>query len=72
MQRSLAEHIAFLEQKTQSLKTGIQEPGIAPAEKDWMTMEIGIAEQALTNFQRALALEKKLAGPAPDFESGRA
>lgn len=72
MHRTLSEHIAFLEQKVESLRKGIQDPATAPDEKDWMKLQIGIAEHALTNFQRALALETKLADPGRHINSSEA
>jgi hypothetical protein len=51
MQRTLHEHIAYIEQKIESLKKELQEPGKSPSQQNETEIDLGIAERALVHFQ---------------------
>lgn len=60
MQRTLSEHITYLEQRIESLKREVDEPGKSPNEIDQISIDIGIAERSLVHFKKAYELELKL------------
>ncbi|HLY42469.1 MAG TPA: hypothetical protein VKR52_14740 [Terracidiphilus sp.] len=60
MQRTLAEHIAYLEQRIAALKNELENPSRTPMEKVELKIDLGIAERSLAHFQKAFALERKL------------
>jgi hypothetical protein len=60
MQRTLREHIDYLEQKIEALKREMDEPGKSPHDIDEVSIDIGIAERSLTHFRKAYELELKL------------
>lgn len=62
MQRSLREHITFLEEKIASLKTQQGDRDRTPGERNQSAVDLGIAERALVHFQKAYELEQKLSG----------
>ena len=51
MERTLSEHIAFLEQKIAVLKTQLVEPGKAPSQQNETEIDLGVAERALVHFR---------------------
>jgi hypothetical protein len=69
MQRTLSEHISYLEQKIEAIRKGLQEPGRSLAEKSEMKIDLGIAERSLVHFQKAFALEKKLSDSVRGFKT---
>jgi len=60
MQRTLSEHIAYLEQKIATLKKQLEEPGRAASEQNETEIDLGIAERALAHFRRAFDFEQRL------------
>ena len=60
MQRTLREHISFLEEKIAALKKELENTAIPPIEKTEIEIDLGIAERALAHFQKAFALELRL------------
>ena len=68
MQRTLSEHIAFLEQKIQTLKQQLHDPLTAAIERAEIKIDLGIAERSLVYFQKAFALEKKLSDSVRRFK----
>lgn len=59
MQRTLREHIDYLERKIETLKRRSTELDRTEAEKREMD-DLGIAERALVHFQKAFELEQRL------------
>ena len=59
MQRTLSEHISYLEQKIEALKKQLTETG-TPSEQNEIEIDLGIAERALVHFQRAFDFEQRL------------
>jgi hypothetical protein len=62
MQRTLREHIDYLEQKIEALKREIDEPGKSAHDVEQVSIDLGIAERSLAHFQKAYELELKLSG----------
>jgi hypothetical protein len=60
MQRSLREHIAYLEQKSEALKVVINDPDSTEEEKVDARIDLDISERALAHFRRAFDLEQRL------------
>jgi hypothetical protein len=60
MQRTLQEHIAYLEQKIEALKRQLGELDRGEAEQSGLRIDLGIAEHALVHFQKAYELELRL------------
>lgn len=68
MQRTLSEHIAFLEQKIQTLTQQLHDPLTSAIERAELKIDLGIAERSLVHFQKAYALEKKLSDSVRSFK----
>jgi len=64
MQRTLSEHIAYLEQKIESLQIEMDEPGKSSHGMEQISVDIGIAERSLIHFRKAYELELKLSQAA--------
>jgi hypothetical protein len=64
MQRTLSEHITYLEKKIAALKAELEKPGQTQLQKTEIKVDLGIAERALVNFRRAFALEQKVSDSA--------
>jgi hypothetical protein len=60
MQRTLSEHIAYLEQKIDALKKQLQESETTPSQQSEIRIDLGIAERSLVHFQKAFDFETKL------------
>ena len=60
MQRTLSEHIAYLEQKIETLKQQLDDPRKTASEQNEVEIDLGIAERALAHFQRAFDFEQRL------------
>ena len=69
MQRTLSEHLLIWE-RIEMLKKGLQDPERTISEKQEMKIDLGIAERALANFQKAFALEKRLSDSVRRFKGG--
>ena len=67
MQRTLREHINFLEEKIALLKKELENPARAPIERTEIEIDLGIAERALVHFQKAFVLELKLSETVRKF-----
>ena len=68
MQRSLSEHITYLEQKIAMLKKQLEEPERAASEQNEIEIDLGIAERALAHFRRAFDFEQRLRKSLPDSQ----
>ena len=60
MQRTLSEHINYLEQEIESLKIELQEPGKSPSTRKEVRIDLGIAERALVHFRKAFEFEQRV------------
>jgi hypothetical protein len=60
MQRTLREHIDYLEQKIGALTTELEQSGQSSHHLSQIGIDIGIAERSLTHFRKAYELEQKL------------
>ena len=60
MQRTLSEHITYLEQKIAMFKKQLEEPGKTASEQNEIEIDLGIAERALAHFRRAFDFEERL------------
>ncbi|HEY1647500.1 MAG TPA: hypothetical protein VGF96_05945 [Terracidiphilus sp.] len=60
MQRTLSEHITFLEQRIESLKNQLQETDKWSSQQSEIKIDLSIAERALVHFRRAFEFEQKL------------
>lgn len=60
MQRTLSEHITYLEQKIDAFKKQLEEPGKTASQQNEIEIDLGIAERALAHFQRAFDFEQRL------------
>lgn len=60
MQRTLREHIDYLEQKIEALKKELEQPGKSLSAVNEIGIDIGIAERSLVHFRKAFELELKL------------
>ncbi|HLY39754.1 MAG TPA: hypothetical protein VKR52_01025 [Terracidiphilus sp.] len=69
MQRTLAEHIAYLEQRIAALKNELENPARNSMEKAELKIDLGIAERSLVHFQKAFALERKLSETIRKFSA---
>jgi len=61
VERSLREHITYLEQKIANLKAQASDPDRTADERYQSSIDIGIAERALVHFRRAYELEQEVA-----------
>ncbi len=68
MQRTLAEHIAYLEERITALKHELENPARTSMEKAELRIDLGIAERSLVHFQKAFALERKLSETIRKFD----
>jgi hypothetical protein len=60
MQRTLSEHIAYLEQKIEWLKKELGDSGKTLSQQNEIEIDLGIAERALVHFQKAFDFEQRL------------
>ena len=60
MERSLREHIAYLEERISSLQQELLQPGRTPYEQASIKIDLGIATRSLVHFQKAFELEQKV------------
>jgi hypothetical protein len=69
MQRTLSEHLTYLERRIEALKKQLEEPGKSPAEQNEIKIDLGIAERSLVHFRKAYALEQKLTRTVSSFKA---
>jgi hypothetical protein len=67
MQRTLSEHIAYLEEKIAALKNQLHDPEKSAFARAEMEIDLGIAERSLVHFQKAYVLEQKLSDSVRSF-----
>jgi hypothetical protein len=67
MQRTLREHINYLEEKIKTLQKELTNPDRSLVEKAELKVDLGIAERSLAHFQKAFALEQKLSDTVRKF-----
>jgi hypothetical protein len=65
MQRTLREHITYLEQKIEALKEELRDLRKPTAEQNEVAVDLGMAERALVHFRKAFYLELKLKERSP-------
>ncbi|MGC2637218.1 MAG: hypothetical protein WA294_08555 [Acidobacteriaceae bacterium] len=71
MQRTLHEHIVYLEQKIESLKKELEEPGKSPSQQNEIEIDLGIAERALAHFRKAFDFEQRLSHTVSTFKANQ-
>lgn len=54
MQRTLSEHIAFLEQKIEALKKELDSPDASPMGKTEIKIGLDVAERSLVHFSESM------------------
>jgi hypothetical protein len=64
MDRTLREHIAFLEHRLEQLNTEIMETRHTLEERNLIESEIRAATLALSYYRKALELEKSIGNPS--------
>lgn len=69
MQRTLREHIDYLEQKIEALKKLLDDPNNTFHELDQIGIDIGIAERSLLHFRKAYELEMRVSQAVTNFKS---
>lgn len=62
MEKSLRNHIVYLENCVRGLNKRAAEPNCTPEERNRFQAEILIAEQALASYRTAYELEQEIAG----------
>lgn len=60
MQRTLREHIDYLEQKIETLKGHLAEPDRSFHDLEEIGIDLGIAERSLMHFRKAYELEMRV------------
>jgi hypothetical protein len=60
MQRTLREHIDYLEQKIETLQSELEQAGKSPHNLNEIEIDIGIAERSLMHFRKAYELELRV------------
>jgi hypothetical protein len=60
VQRTLSEHIAYLEQKIEMYKKELQDPRKSISQQAEIRIDLGIAERSLVHFRKAYDLEQNL------------
>ena len=71
MQRTLREHLTYLEQRIEALHKEMLEPGKSRSAKNEISIDLGIAERSLLHFQKAFELEEKLSNSVRNFKANR-
>jgi hypothetical protein len=71
MERTLHEHIAYLEQKIEALKKELQESERSPSQQNETEIDLGIAERALVHFQKAFDFEQRLSRAVNSFKGNQ-
>lgn len=69
MERTLREHITYLEQKIEMFKNELQDSTKSASQQNEIEIDLGIAERSLTHFQKAFDLEQRLAHTIDAFKS---
>ncbi|HUA91623.1 MAG TPA: hypothetical protein VL991_03595 [Terracidiphilus sp.] len=69
MERTLREHIDYLEKKIEMLKKELQGPEQTPSQQNEIEIDLGIAERALAHFQRAFDFEQRLSHTLRSFKT---
>jgi len=64
MQRTLREHISYLEAKIEALKKGLGNAGVSLSDQNEMKIDLDFAERSLEHFRKAYELERKVADRA--------
>ena len=60
MQRTLREHITYLQQKIDALNSQLIDPDKTDFQRGQLRIDLGIAVRSLEHFQKAFDLEQKL------------
>lgn len=60
MQRTLSEHINYLEQKIEALEKGLTQSDKSSHDLEEIGIDLGIAQRSLIHFRKAYELELKL------------
>jgi len=69
MQRTLSEHIRYLEERIQALNTELEDPDRLPSALSEIQVDIGIATRSLEHFRKAFELEEKLSRTVQSFKN---
>jgi hypothetical protein len=69
MQRTLSEHIRYLEERIKALNKELEEPDKLPSAQSEIRVDIGIATRSLEHFRKAFELEQKLSRTVESFKN---